>query len=229
MTRLATYTTEVLFLTVLAILLGIGISLDDPLQPAAIKHFLREDGPVEWATVFVLVAGVILCVARFLRLRKLRPKLFIGALVLLALGLLFVVGEEISWGQRMLDIESPGFFREHNEQGEMNLHNFKIAGHKVNMFVFAWGLEFAILAYLVLAPAIHRNERLRRLGDRLAVPMPRPRHSFILIMIMWFVSNYWIEDSKKWELIEFAQITVFFLILLNPANRRIFNPVDSLR
>jgi hypothetical protein len=184
--------------------------LDDPLQPAAIKHFLREDGPVEWATVFVLVAGVILCVARIFRLRRLWPKLFIGALGLIALGLLFVAGEEISWGQRLLGIESPVFIREHNAQGEINLHNLKIGGYKVNMLVFAWGLELAIIAYLVLAPTLHSNVMFRRLGDRLAVPIPRPWHSFILIVIMWFISTYLIEDSKKWELIEFAQITVFF-------------------
>lgn len=33
-------------------------------------------------------------------------------------------GEEISWGQRILEIESTGVFQEYNFQSETNIHNF---------------------------------------------------------------------------------------------------------
>lgn len=47
-----------------------------------------------------------------------------AVLYLFAAGVFFVIAmEEISWGQRFLDLESPEFFVEHNSQGEITLHN----------------------------------------------------------------------------------------------------------
>ena len=43
---------------------------------------------------------------------------------LLALACLYVCGEEISWGQRLFNLETPQFFQQHNLQQETNLHNF---------------------------------------------------------------------------------------------------------
>lgn len=50
--------------------------------------------------------------------------------VWLFLGFLFLFGamEEISWGQRVLGIESPQWFLKHNKQGETNVHNLLIYG-----------------------------------------------------------------------------------------------------
>lgn len=44
----------------------------------------------------------------------------------LALGLLFVSIEEISWGQRILNIENPDYFASHNVQRETTLHNLDV-------------------------------------------------------------------------------------------------------
>lgn len=45
-------------------------------------------------------------------------------LLFLAFTLLVMYGEEISWGQRILDIEATGVFHEYNFQSETNIHNF---------------------------------------------------------------------------------------------------------
>jgi hypothetical protein len=45
--------------------------------------------------------------------------------LLLSVTLLFIAGEEISWGQRILNIETPGYLVELNRQKEMNIHNLE--------------------------------------------------------------------------------------------------------
>lgn len=45
-------------------------------------------------------------------------------LIFLAFTLLVIYGEEISWGQRILEIEATGVFHEYNFQSETNIHNF---------------------------------------------------------------------------------------------------------
>jgi hypothetical protein len=48
-----------------------------------------------------------------------------GALyVILAFGFFVIAGEEISWGQRIFQVQSPEFFLQYNEQQELNIHNF---------------------------------------------------------------------------------------------------------
>ena len=41
----------------------------------------------------------------------------------MALIFIFGAGEEISWGQRIFNVESSEYFLENNAQGETNLHN----------------------------------------------------------------------------------------------------------
>ncbi|MGE0817636.1 MAG: hypothetical protein AB7O74_03150 [Candidatus Nanopelagicales bacterium] len=80
---------------------------------------LREDHVIEWLQFFLLVftciVSVIGAVAAFRRGHRLT-----GAfLLLVALGTLFLAGEEISWGQRILGLAGDG----NNRQGELNIHN----------------------------------------------------------------------------------------------------------
>ncbi len=60
---------------------------------------------------------------------------------ILAVGILFNIGEEISWGQRIFDFQTPAELVEQNRQGESNLHN--IYGVQD---VFSWAM-FVIGAY----------------------------------------------------------------------------------
>src|SRR5690606_8892153 len=98
-------------------------------------------------------------------------------LALVALVCLFGAGEEISWGQRVFDIETPQSLMERNAQQEMNLHNLTFEWNgkevKINRVVFGRGLALALLTYLfVLAPLYRRKPRVRQLIDDWAIPMP---------------------------------------------------------
>jgi hypothetical protein len=76
----------------------------------------KEDTLLEWATVYVSLAAAALFLLAGLK----GPRFAL----ILAVGW-FVFGmEEMSWGQRVLEIESPEFFKAHNYQQELNFHNF---------------------------------------------------------------------------------------------------------
>ena len=78
-----------------------------------------EDLVGEWAQVFLFVTTMLLSVRIACGKSNYRP-----FFAILALACFYVVGEEISWGQRIFNLTTPDFFRTHNLQNETNLHNF---------------------------------------------------------------------------------------------------------
>src|SRR5690606_17881918 len=133
-----------------------------------------EGGFVEnWAVVPLLIgAAYATCVYRTQRQDAgWRLKLMVGMIALFSL---FVAGEEISWGQRLLGHESSAFFREHNAQGETNLHNMVVGGKKINKIVFSQLLVGAVGCYLFVLPFFYRKHReVRRAVDAWGIPVPQ--------------------------------------------------------
>ncbi len=78
--------------------------------------------------------------------------------MLLGLFFIFIAGEEVSWGQRMLGISTPEAIREQNVQGEMNLHNLRFFGENagilnqhtaLNAFALLFGVVFPLGYFFV--------------------------------------------------------------------------------
>ena len=82
-----------------------------------------EDRLLEWLQFFVYGAGAVLALLLARRLAALRETRFAVAYGVLAVGLVFICGEEISWGQRILGVETPESLEELNGQGEIGVHN----------------------------------------------------------------------------------------------------------
>lgn len=84
---------------------------------------VREDGAAENLQVLALAvaaAGAVALARRWLvRQSLVRALVWAGA----AAALLFVAGEEISWGQRIVGWETPARLAEVNRQAESNVHN----------------------------------------------------------------------------------------------------------
>lgn len=88
-------------------------------------RLIEEDGVVEYLTAALYLASSLVAIGIAVGFRK-KSSLLCYAYAFLALGLFFVFGEEISWGQRILDIPTPEIVSEHNHQDEINLHNLDI-------------------------------------------------------------------------------------------------------
>lgn len=82
-----------------------------------------EDGLLEWLQVVGYAAASVLALLLSRLLLRRGDVRFAAAYAMLAIGCMFVAGEEISWGQRILGIETPENLQELNRQGELGVHN----------------------------------------------------------------------------------------------------------
>ncbi len=86
------------------------------------EEFSIEDGPVENATSILYFISAIFSVLISVFFIKKDKKLF-GILYLILFGFfIFIALEEISWGQRIFELQTPEQFIE-NKQNELNIHN----------------------------------------------------------------------------------------------------------
>jgi hypothetical protein len=96
--------------------------------PMLAREFARrvlngEGGVVENAEAAVVFCAFVCTVAACLqRAPAVTPPLR-AWLAFLAVGLFYLLGEEISWGQHYFGWATTGWFAAHNDQGETNLHN----------------------------------------------------------------------------------------------------------
>jgi hypothetical protein len=83
---------------------------------------IQEDGIVEWMQfVFFVLSSLLFFVAFLTKIKT--NKLFGIIYLLLSLGFLFISAEEISWGQRVFNVETPEYLEGRNYQNELNFHN----------------------------------------------------------------------------------------------------------
>jgi len=155
--------------------------------PFAYIFATYEDRVGEWAQVYFFAAAMVLACIHAVRIRRYR--IFY---LLLALACFYVVGEEISWGQRIFDIETPEFFRRHNLQQETNLHNLFIGPRgtgissaikaiqlAISAGLFLFGLVYPLLLRLRVRPALWL--------DRIGLPSPP------LYLFPFFLLSAWLE------------------------------------
>lgn len=117
----------------------------------AYKWYVEEDGFAETIQVFAYLAALVLTLRLVPRLgRAGAPRAVVLLYGLLALGLVFMIGEELSWGQRLVGWGTPEGFVEANKQAETNLHNIHGVGDAfkwVQMLAAGFGVFLPILLY----------------------------------------------------------------------------------
>lgn len=126
-----------------------------------------EDGPFEYASALLYFSAAAACLMFAARARgRGRLRFWLAGLAGL---FVFVGGEEISWGQRLVGFGTPEDLAAVNVQGEFTLHNV----WSNSLFVYP-GLSVTAMMLCVL-PLLHRyNAPLRRLMDALEFPVAPP-------------------------------------------------------
>jgi uncharacterized membrane protein len=100
------------------------------------RIFVNEDALVEWLQFAIVVALVPAGILVARRLRAQRQPALAAVFAVAAVGAVFIAGEEISWGQRILGWSTPDGLSELNEQGETNLHNIGNVLQVMNLVMF---------------------------------------------------------------------------------------------
>lgn len=114
------------------------------------KRLFTEDSLFEYLTsIFYFQAGIVAIIIGWTFRREGRCTLA-AAYFFLALGVFFVAGEEISWGQRILNIETPQAIVKINTQGELTIHNLEPFQRILHFTYVAVGAYGAILWMLTL-------------------------------------------------------------------------------
>jgi len=186
-----------------------------------------EDGLLENFTLVPLLIAIVVIIRYLRRVAAYRSRMFTATLLIAALFSFFVAGEEISWGQRVLDIESSEFFLENNAQQETNLHNLVVNGQKVNRILFSFVLTTVIGFYLVVLPILYRKKaNVVRFTEWAGIPVPRFRQ--IAAAVGLFVMIGLVPSGKNAELLEMGICCIFLMILIFPANSYLFTKKELL-
>lgn len=115
-------------------------------NPVGADAIAMEDMLIEDLSVLFLGIGVVSLGYVAYRLAQMGQKLASAAAAFLAFVFFVIAGEEISWMQRVLDVETTAFFQERNSQGEMNLHNF-CTGESEQIYFLGGFLLLALLPW----------------------------------------------------------------------------------
>ena len=165
------------------------------LAPAAAAKVGTEDGPAENITALLMLAASVIMLIRGLNYYKINRQ--IGAVAILIAAAFFVfAGEEISWGQRLLSIETSDFMQQYNWQGETNLHNLHT---DISNVAFHYGaLIFLIIAPLFYNRLIWLTKKLPQLSfiERFIAPSWTAAPSFVLLGMLDSRFIFIIEDPR---------------------------------
>ena len=204
-------------LLLLFFLLNIFVVTANFIDPVYGHELLEEDRLVEnFTALFLLFAAFYVLI--MVISHKNQKWLSRIMQLLLVLGLIFMAGEEISWGQRIFGWQTTGLFKADNLQGETNFHNLKVDGIKLNKVIFTWGLgAIAGFAFLI-APYLYRiSAGFSKFVNRFGATIPRYKQTGLMIIGLLFVLL--IKDHRKWELWECNVAFIIFWMVYDPINR----------
>lgn len=175
------------------------------------KEVVKEDRVIEWLQFAVLFSGSIYSAVaswkQYAQRQWLLMLLYIGASIVFVA----IAGDEISWGQRLIGIESPPELQEINRQGETTFHNL----YAVEWFVI-YGyvmLSFAGLASHWIARAVPPLQRIQFLT---ASPLLA---GFFLVPFIFFVQQLrvqwgiWHSWSEVAELYLYTGLVLWVVLL----------------
>jgi hypothetical protein len=176
------------------------------LDPQGYYALLWEDGLTEWATFVGLMAAGIVAALTVPKMRSVGDRR-LWFLVLFAVGCILAGFEEISWGQRILNLESTEFFLEHSDSQEMNAHNVLQKSLDLKTKHVA---GIVLLLYGVGLPILSRNSSISGIIAKWGFVVP-PRR----MMLSWLLAAIMMIDvptGEEEELGEFL-FSLCFLIL----------------
>ena len=182
------------------------------------KWFTHEDGCAEWLQVVFDSGALVLGALCTQHLQRQGRRGAAALYALVCLGLVFVLGEELSWGQRIFGWGTPETFVAANKQEETNLHNIYGVGE-----MFKW-IQLLVGAYGTLLPLLVLGRELsprQRDWARLVVPHWLLIPYFAPLCVWRFYRNLFEPPQRFYyviaeynEVLELALAMALFLFML---------------
>ncbi len=191
-------------------------------QPQWLERLLAEDGPYETAQALLGLAAALAFAARGLAPRHRASNAEPGrpgnpgrfGWCLAALLSLVMLGEEISWGQRLLGWQLPLAWRQENFQAELTLHNWRWfqTSSEGNLLQLAWlGCLTVGLGLVPWLPA----ERLAGWARRWGIPLASRGMS----LAWWGVLAAHAGTGQSSEVLELQTALCWLALALRPGER----------
>jgi hypothetical protein len=131
-------------------------------RPSTFNALSKEDNFIEWGSAILLFGSCFITTFSLLKNNKALKNSNITrlSLVLLSFAFFIMAMEEVSWFQRVLEIETPKLF-EGNQQKEMNFHNFA-TDYIEDLYYFGAFVFLVVFPFIrSLFPFISNNNYLR--------------------------------------------------------------------
>lgn len=170
-------------------------------NPHELSRLLVEDGIVEWMQflAFSLTSGLLGYVA----IDRYKTEGFnLGVLVLAGLtGLVALAAlEEISWFQRILNIQSPEWFLQNNRQAETNLHNLGFGEESLHKAVLLKIIVISGLIHNLFLPLLAlKRPAIRDFVERFGLYLP-PLAASVPYLVLVILSHLLVDHPRKGEL-----------------------------
>jgi UDP-N-acetylmuramyl pentapeptide phosphotransferase/UDP-N-acetylglucosamine-1-phosphate transferase len=147
--------------------------------------------------------------------------------LLLGVFFFFCFGEEISWGQRIFGIHTPGCLKNINAQGETNIHNLWLFQRYEKNTIEKTGLRlwmstsrlfaYSWLLYCVIIPILnYLSGKMRKFYKKINLPIVPLWIGFLFVLayiISKVVEKLWLHDEGR-PVNEISEISFYFLYLL---------------
>ncbi len=188
-----------------------------------LTYYTKEDGFLEWLTFLVFVSSAFLMFVLWLQkicVEKI-PVTKFSTLVLLGFAAMFFVAamEEISWFQRVFNVESGEMFQEMNKQGETNFHNLVVGGVSINKLVFGKILFLFVFIHNLVLPIWGKfNANIYKKVEKLGLFLPPLGYVCFYLLVAILVETS-VEHERGKEILEtggslhymFSFFSVYFL------------------
>ena len=180
--------------------------------------FVEEDGIIEYSTAIFLLSVSIYLINKILKTVKVISAKNIG-IILFSIIFFFGFGEEISWGQRIFNIETPQFFVENNLQSETNIHNLMIGGVKLNKLIFTNTLFFIFSFYFLAIPYLYaKRNSVKSIINKFSIVIPKYSQSIIFICSSIII--YLFDHDRISEVWECLFAFTMLITSINPLNKQ---------
>ena len=182
------------------------------------QSLVKEDGIIEYLTAIFLMSISIFLIKKLLEIEDIISVNNLG-IIIFSIIFFFGFGEEISWGQRIFNIETPTFFAQNNLQSETNIHNLMIGGVKLNKLIFTNGLFLIFSFYFLVFPYLYfKSIKARSFINKFSVLLPR--YSQSLIFICSTIVIYIFDHERISELWECLFAFTMLITCINPLNKK---------